>query len=386
MLRVGLTGGIACGKSRVLRRLESRGCRTLDLDRVAHEVMAPGGSAYPGVVAAFGPRILAADGAIDRKALGALVFEDPAARERLNGIVHPRIRIEERRLLAALAGAADTTVVVDAALLVEGGLHLRFDRLVVVHCSAEEQLHRLMARDSLSREDAEARVRAQMPVVEKRRFSHFEVDSSGQPEHTDAAADVLAEALRSVARAPAAAAFPEPDRLAGLLSVDEWAGERGLAIRLLEGIASDGGLEMPRLAALIGRRPGASWLAGPGEPAAVRPAAIVAPVVAWCLARRGVDDDLLGLAALSLARSVTLEAGLIAEACATAWSAARFAAGEEVGGAESEVLAAAFARRWSGAAARRAVAAFFSVPRQPAVDVVDAVGRFLAAARSWSPS
>jgi len=202
MLRVGLTGGIACGKSHVLRRLELRGCRTLDLDRVAHDVMVPGGSAYADVLAAFGPAILRSDGAVDRKALAALVFQDLVARDRLNGIVHPLVRIEERRWVAALAGKADAVIVVDAALLVEGGLHLRFDRLIVVHCAPEEQLRRLMARDALSREDAEARLRAQMPVAEKRRFAHLQLDTSGSPDDTDARADALAATLFALAQTP----------------------------------------------------------------------------------------------------------------------------------------------------------------------------------------
>ena len=94
MLRVGLTGGIACGKTRVLRRLASRGLRTLDLDAVAHAVMAPGRPAFAEVVAAFGKDIVGADGSVDRKALGARVFADSTARERLNAIVHPRVRAE----------------------------------------------------------------------------------------------------------------------------------------------------------------------------------------------------------------------------------------------------------------------------------------------------
>ena len=94
MLRVGLTGGIACGKSRVLARLETLGLATLDLDALAHHVMAPGGPAYDDVVAAFGSRILTSAGSIDRKALGAVVFHDPEARGRLEGLVHPRVRAE----------------------------------------------------------------------------------------------------------------------------------------------------------------------------------------------------------------------------------------------------------------------------------------------------
>jgi dephospho-CoA kinase len=188
MLAVGLTGGIASGKSRVLGRLATRGLQTLDLDRVAHDLMAPGGAAYADVVAAFGPGILGDGGAIDRQALGARVFADPAARSRLNALVHPRVRDAEGTWRAGLPEGPGEVAVVDAALLVEAGLHLRFDRLVVAHCGEAEQLRRLMARDGLAEDAARARLRAQMPAERKRRFADLEVDTSGRPEDTDAAA------------------------------------------------------------------------------------------------------------------------------------------------------------------------------------------------------
>ena len=148
LLRVGLTGGIASGKTRVLQRLAARGCATLDLDQAARDVVAPGSAALAEIEAAFGPSVLR-NGALDRAALGALVFEDAAARVRLNAIVHPRV-------LRAGGGAGlarsrrAPCVVTDAALLVETGAHLRFDRLVVVHCEPELQLARLLARDGLA--------------------------------------------------------------------------------------------------------------------------------------------------------------------------------------------------------------------------------------------
>ena len=123
MLRVGLTGGIACGKSRVLVRLGAKGLATLDLDALGHHVMAPGGSAHDDVVAAFGSRILAPDGSIDRKSLGAVVFSDPAARRRLDALVHPRVRAEEAERAARLEAAGEAVLVSDAALLVEAGHH-----------------------------------------------------------------------------------------------------------------------------------------------------------------------------------------------------------------------------------------------------------------------
>jgi dephospho-CoA kinase len=166
VLRIGLTGGIACGKSRVRRRLATAGFGTLDLDAVAHEMIAPGGPAYADVVSAFGAGILASDGTVDRKALGSRVFADAAARAELNALVHPRVRDEEARRAAAHAAAGGRVFVTDAALLVEAGLHLRFDRLVVVDCDGGEQLRRLIARDRLDEAAARGRIAAPMPAAE----------------------------------------------------------------------------------------------------------------------------------------------------------------------------------------------------------------------------
>ena len=202
MLRVGLTGGIACGKSEVLGRLSARGLATLDLDAVAHEVMAPGGAAYEEVVASFGDDILAPDATIDRSALGAVVFGDPEARGRLEGIVHPRVRAEEARRASAFQAEGRALLVSDGAVLVEAGVHLRFDRLVVVHCPPEAQRRRLMARDGISDAAARARLGAQMPIEEKRCFGHLEVDTSGALEETAQAAEILAGVLLTEARGP----------------------------------------------------------------------------------------------------------------------------------------------------------------------------------------
>src|SRR5687767_5013435 len=159
--------------------------------------MAPGQDAHAEVVAAFGPEILAADGSIDRRILGPRVFADPAARARLDAIVHPRVRAAEARLMSE--GGTARVAVTDAALLVESGMHLRFDRLVVVHCDPGTQVARLMARDGLDEEAARSRLRAQMPAADKRRFAHLEIDSSGALEQTDARADAVAAELSRVA-------------------------------------------------------------------------------------------------------------------------------------------------------------------------------------------
>src|SRR5262245_43257999 len=137
MLRIGLTGGIACGKTHVRRRMAARGLPTLDLDETAHALTAKGGAAVDAVAAAFGKKVLARDGGVDRKALGALVFRDEPARLRLNAIVHPLVRDAEADWSAARANEGAALAVTDAALLVESGMHLRFDRLVAVHCPPE---------------------------------------------------------------------------------------------------------------------------------------------------------------------------------------------------------------------------------------------------------
>ena len=387
MLRVGLTGGIACGKSHVLRRLELRGCRTLDLDRVAHDVMVPGGSAYADVLAAFGPAILRSDGAVDRKALAALVFQDLVARDRLNGIVHPLVRIEERRWVAALAGKADAVIVVDAALLVEGGLHLRFDRLIVVHCAPEEQLRRLMARDALSREDAEARLRAQMPVAEKRRFAHLELDTSGSPDDTDARADALAATLFALAQTPVKPRVVPRAALAELLRANARSAlDLQAAARFLDDIVEANGIEMFHVEALAGRRSREQWLSASGDPLRVAPTALMPPVAAWCLARRGLDDELLGLAAMSVARALTAEPQLLGKACAAAWWASRELS-RPGGEPRAREQARGFARRWSGEACDRLepevdgpqVAAALSTAA-----LFLPIDRFLTAARAWT--
>lgn len=337
MLRVGLTGGIASGKSRVLRRLEAGGCFTLDLDRVAHEVMAPGGAAYEEVVAAFGAGVLSPEGQVDRKALAAIVFEDAQARERLNAIVHPRVRTEEARRTAGWEARADAIVVVDAALLVEAGMQLRFDRMAVVVCTPEQQLARLVARDGLEAQAAAARIAAQLPVSEKRRFAHFEIDSSSTPERTDAAADALLASLRALATRPVRPVRLEPEAERRLLGPP--------ARRVLDEVPADGLLEMPRVARAFGRGSG-GWIARDPAPPPFEPSALVGAAVLWSLARRGDDAELLGLAAYSLARAVTADAAWAAEACATAWRMARQAVPREAAATAAGALE--FARRWGG--------------------------------------
>ena len=195
MLRVGLTGGIACGKTVVRRRLEERGIPTLDADAVVHRLLAAGTDVTRMIAESFGPEVIAPDGSVDRKALGAIVFRDEEAREKLNAVVHPGVWREIERFFEERERASDPVAVVDAALLIETGSYQRYDSLVVVHCRPELQLERLMARDGISLEEAERRIRSQMPLDQKLPFGDFLVDTSGSMEETVKQADELASKL-----------------------------------------------------------------------------------------------------------------------------------------------------------------------------------------------
>ncbi|MBX7186961.1 MAG: dephospho-CoA kinase [Vicinamibacteria bacterium] len=194
--RVGITGSIASGKSTVARRLKDRGIPVIDLDKVGHEVLRKRHEAFEPVVAAFGEGILGDDGEIDRKKLGAVVFADPAARERLNAIMHPRIRDEEARRIAAMAEAGETAVATEAALLIESGQKQRFDFFVVVGCAPEIQIARLMKRDHCSEEEAKRRIASQLSFEEKKAHADWVIDTSGEKEHTFAETDRLVDEIK----------------------------------------------------------------------------------------------------------------------------------------------------------------------------------------------
>jgi dephospho-CoA kinase len=185
MLRVGLTGSIAVGKSFVVSVLGELGCVTFDADKIAHSVMEPGRPAYEDVVAEFGREVLAEDGSIDRAKLGPIVFADDERRKRLNEIVHPRV-IEEQNRLLQQAEAADPNgiAIIDAALMIESGGYKRFDKLIVVFCDRETQIERLMRRNKTSREEAERRMAAQMSSDDKRRYADYQIDTSGSFDQT----------------------------------------------------------------------------------------------------------------------------------------------------------------------------------------------------------
>ena len=196
MLRLGLTGGIASGKTAVATMLREMGFAVLDADSLAHKLTEPGQSAYDEVVREFGASILDTGNRIDRAKLAAIVFADPAKLARLNAIVHPRVETAVHEQFAEWSrnGARDAAFV-EAALLVEAGYHKNLDGLVVTWCRPEQQLERLRAR-GFSDEDARRRIAAQLPIDEKLRFATEKIDCSGSLEDTLTQAAALAAKLR----------------------------------------------------------------------------------------------------------------------------------------------------------------------------------------------
>jgi dephospho-CoA kinase len=192
---IGLTGGIGSGKSAVARMLAERGVPVVDADLLAREVVEPGRPAYEDIVREFGREVLAADGTIDRKRLGALIFGDDARRRRLNAITHPRIAAAGQEKIAAHAAAGAEVVFYEAALLVENQLHRMLDGLVVVSAPPEVQVARVVARDGLSEDEAHARLRAQLPLADKVAVATHVIDNSGPLEATRAQVDRLLVSL-----------------------------------------------------------------------------------------------------------------------------------------------------------------------------------------------
>jgi dephospho-CoA kinase len=188
MLRVGLTGGIATGKSTVAAILRELGCHLLEADKIAQGLIEPGAAAYDDVVREFGSDILAHDGRVDRSKLGAIVFADPKRLARLNAIVHPLVFAAQDREFAAIERVEPRAiVVVEAALLIEAGYTDNLDCMVVTWCTPEQQLSRLTQAGKgrgLTMEQARQRVAAQMPLEEKRRLADEVIDCSGTFEQT----------------------------------------------------------------------------------------------------------------------------------------------------------------------------------------------------------
>jgi dephospho-CoA kinase len=197
MLRIGLTGGLASGKSFVGRALAEMGCCLIQADEIGHRVLEPEGEAYRGVIEEFGPGILDTSNAIDRRKLAALVFRQPERLEKLNALVHPPVRARTEKLIEEFAAREPNgIVVIEAAILIETGSYRRQDRLIIAVCSEEQQIERAMARDHLTRDEVIDRLRRQMPLAEKVQYADYVVDTSGTKENTLAQTHEVYASLR----------------------------------------------------------------------------------------------------------------------------------------------------------------------------------------------
>ena len=205
MLKVGLTGGMACGKSFVAHELGRLGCHIIEADEVAHDVIEPGGEAYDAVLTAFGTDMLGDQKRIDRSLLAEKVFGDPAQLDRLNAIVHPAVRTRALRQFAEI-GAKDPNAIVIyvAAILIESGAYREVDKIIVVSCTRAQQIERALHRPGASEASVLARLDRQMPLEKKREFADYIIDTSGVREDTlrqteSIYLELKSEALRKLA-------------------------------------------------------------------------------------------------------------------------------------------------------------------------------------------
>ena len=197
MKRLGLTGGIASGKSWVANQLRELGFHVLDADSLGHKLIEHGQSAYEDVIREFGKEILREDNSVDRKKLGAIVFADSKKLAKLNSILHPLIEAAMNVQFEKWSAQGVTDpVFVEAALLVEAGMHERLDGLVVVYCRPEDQIERLIAR-GFSEEEARHRIALQLPNDQKLKRATYAIDTSGTIEYTREQVAALAEKLRA---------------------------------------------------------------------------------------------------------------------------------------------------------------------------------------------
>jgi dephospho-CoA kinase len=199
MLRVGLTGGLASGKSFVGRALADLGCYLIEADKLGHEVMLPGGEAYEGIVKEFGPGILDNEGRISRRKLSGIVWVNPKRLAKLNSLVHPPVQKREEDRMVEIARADPHAIaVVEAAILVETGRYKNFDRLIVVTCTGEQQMERALERGSYNKEEILARLARQLPLEEKLKVADFVIDTSGSKEATIEQVGKVYSSLRSL--------------------------------------------------------------------------------------------------------------------------------------------------------------------------------------------
>ena len=201
MLRVGLTGGLASGKSFVGKTLAGLGCLLIKADELGHDVMEPGAEAFAPIVEQFGTEILDTSGAIDRRKLGAMVFDQPEKLEKLNAIVHPLVRARGKRLEEEFKQREpDGICVTEAAILVETGSYRDYAKLIVAICSEEQQIERAILRDHLTRDQVLSRLRRQMPLEQKIKFADYIIDTSGTKDHTLEQTRSVYASLRSLAK------------------------------------------------------------------------------------------------------------------------------------------------------------------------------------------
>jgi len=181
---IGLTGGIASGKSSVASVFQAKGAMVIDADQLAREAVEPGSRGLAEVTAAFGKGVLASDGRLNRQRLGALVFSDGQKRKQLEGILHPEIKRLAEERIAGAAGTGHRVVFYMAPLLIEAGATDRVDEVWVVTVRPEVQLERLVLRDGISRDEAQRIIDSQMPLAEKEKYGRVVIDNSGTPEET----------------------------------------------------------------------------------------------------------------------------------------------------------------------------------------------------------
>ena len=200
MLIVGLTGGIASGKSLVAKVFQDLGAHIIDADKIVHELLEPGQQAWEEVVKYFGPEIVFPDKTIDRRKLGEIVFNDAEKRAWLNQCLHPKVfAVYTARVKHLCARALHAIIVLDAALLIETGYHKKMDRIVVVYADQEQQMERLTSRERFSREQALVRIRSQMPLSEKRKQADYVIENTGTREETEQQARDIFQKLKQEA-------------------------------------------------------------------------------------------------------------------------------------------------------------------------------------------
>jgi dephospho-CoA kinase len=185
MVTIGLTGGIASGKSLVARVFKDLGAHVVDADQIARELLEPGQPALQEVIDHFGRDVLLPDGGIDRTKLGEIVFSDAEKRDWLNSCLHPRVFNVYTGHVRKLQGQPDGIIVFDAALLIETGYNNKMDRTIVVYATRDEQISRLISRNMLSRAQALTRIQSQMPLDEKREYADHVINNTGTQEDTE---------------------------------------------------------------------------------------------------------------------------------------------------------------------------------------------------------